>query len=244
LEFSVSRGRHPRRIKSAPPDEATAKKYLFVWQPKDLYHHRESYPIINSQNFFANDRPLELEVGCGVGEFLCDLALSKPLINFIGIELSFKSIYKAVEIAADLGLDNIRFIRADVRLTYPLWPSASLQTIYLHFPDPCYKKKYRKNRILNEAFLDLVYRTLQPGGQFSVMTDQEPFFMDMLALVEADNRFEKLHDERFLIGFEEGLKSRYQKIWESRGLTTRRFLLQKPPDDPAVEPAAAEEIIA
>jgi tRNA G46 methylase TrmB len=91
---------------------------------------------------------------------------------------------------------------------------------------------------MNDTFLDQVHRALVPGGQLSVMTDQEPFFMDMLATVEADPRFEKMHPERYLIGFEDGIKSRYQKIWESRGLTTLRFLLQKP-----IAPAEADELL-
>jgi tRNA (guanine-N7-)-methyltransferase len=223
----MARGKHPRYLKFGPLDESTIQHYLLRWHSEELYSRPETFPLLDSNHLFTNGYPLELEIGCGTGEFLCSLAQKDPQANFVGVEISLKPLLKAVDTVSSLALHNIRFIRANFHLMYPLLVPDSLRAVYLHFPDPSYKTKHRKRRILNSAFLDQMHRALIPEGRMSVMTDQEEFFMDMLALIEQDARFEKTHQERYLIGFENDTKSRYQHLWESRGLPTLRFEVQR-----------------
>src|SRR5438128_1490010 len=96
-----------RHVKFTPPDEQTASKYLFVWHARELYHRPDQFPRIASEHLFWDERPLELEIGCGTGEFLCGLAAREPAANFVGIDISLKSLYAAVENARSLSLDNI-----------------------------------------------------------------------------------------------------------------------------------------
>lgn len=216
-----------RHLKPAPPDEETARKYLLEWPSAELYHSPEKFPRVSSMGLFGNDLPLEVEIGCGTGEFLVSLAERDPGANFVGVDISLKSLWIAVEKARSRGLDNIRFVKASVLLVYPLLVPGSLRAIYLHFPDPCLHPKYRPRRLFTPAFLDNVHRALAPEGQLSVMTDVPVLFEKMLAVAEADERFEKAHPERFLVGFDEGAKSRYQAIWERHGAAPLRFLLRK-----------------
>lgn len=215
-----------RRVPFRPPDKETGDRYLMHWHSGELYHHPEQFPRLNSEQLFNNQKPLELEVGCGTGEFLNHLAEANPGTNYIGLDISVKSLYAAVAHASGHKLENIRFIRAGIQQVYALLEEDSLQTVYLHFPDPYLHPKYRKRRIFGPAFLDSMHRALVPGGLLSVMTDNHELFDMILKAIEPDSRFERTHDERYLTGSAWERKSRYQVAWERRGRVPLRFLVR------------------
>jgi tRNA (guanine-N7-)-methyltransferase len=232
-ETHVSRRHLNRSFRSRIPDEETARKYLLRLSGRQLYHEPCSLPRIASADLFGDDRPLELEVGCGTGEYLCSLADREPGANFLGVELHLRSLHRAVGIASALGLGNIIFVRADFTLMYPLLAPSSLRALYLHFPDPNMEPRFHKRRIFSESFLNEAHRALAPEGRLSVMTDHREFFSDMLALAERDERWGRSHEERYLVGFEVPVKSRYQRIWEGHGMPTLRFELVRREDTTA-----------
>ena len=204
-----------RHTKASTPDASTASKYLLHWHTGDLYRTVESFPTLTSQALFSDDHPLDLEIGCGTGEFLCGLAAERPGVNFVGLDINLKSLFVGVEIARSLSLANIKFIKGPIQFVYPLMPPDSLRSVYMHFPDPLLRPKYRKRKVLNEEFLRHLSDALQPGGLFSIVTDNVEFFEDVLALVEESYYFRKTHAERYLTGFEPHAKSRYQLYWEA-----------------------------
>lgn len=216
-----------RTFRAPVPDAATESKYLRQLSGRQLYLQPCSLPKVTSPDLFGNEVPLELEVGCGTGEYLCSLAESEPEANFVGIDIHLRSLCGAVEAARGLGLDNILFIRANFSLMYPLLVSGSLRAIYLHFPDPTVEPRFRKRRIFSQRFLDAAWNALVPGGHLSVMTDHRQCFFEMLALAEQDERWGRAHEERYLVGFEHSVKSRYQRIWEGHGIPTLRFELRR-----------------
>jgi tRNA (guanine-N7-)-methyltransferase len=201
--------------------------YLLSYLPATLYHEWQTLPGITAHELFDNAAPLELEIGCGSAEFLCTLAEKAPATNFVGIDISARSLLKAVEIAFELGLQNIKFINADFHLMYPLLRSNALSAVYLHFPDPHLKARCQKRRLFNETFLNALSTTLVDDGLLSVMTDVEAFFCEMLQLIEQDTRFSKVHPQRYLIGFEPAVKSHFQRLWEQHGESVLRFEVRK-----------------
>jgi tRNA (guanine-N7-)-methyltransferase len=215
------------RHRTCPPDTRALALYLRRWPGERLYRDPDTFPRITSTCLFGNDRPLELEIGCGSADFLCDLARRNPERNFVGLDISTKSLHQAVATAAKVALDNILFLKADFRLVYPLLVPGSLRAAYLHFPDPATRTRYRHRRIFSGKFLDAMSCSLVPGGRLSVMTDHEPYFMELLTLAERDDRWRKTHEERYLTGFETEAKSKFQHLWESQGLPTLRFELAK-----------------
>jgi tRNA (guanine-N7-)-methyltransferase len=104
------------------------------------------------------------EVGCGTAEFLCSLAAKEPSDNFVGVDVSSRSLYKAVEIAASLALENIRFIHADMARLYPLLEPLALRRVYVHFPGPNMRPKFRRRKIVTPLFLDLSTRPSCQGA--------------------------------------------------------------------------------
>lgn len=225
------------RMKTGPPDEWTAEKYLLWLSGWRLHHEPETLPRLDSDSLFGNDRPLEMDVGCGTGEFLCALACDDPEANFVGVELHQKSLYRAVEIAVSESLENVLFVSADFHLVYPLLVTGSLRSVYLNFPDPGMKRRYRKRRIFSEKFLDEMVRVLEPGGGLRVTSDHEEYFFEMLALAERDGRWRRAHEERFLLGGpDSGARSRFQRKWEeAHGRQALRFEFVKPDPGASLE---------
>ena len=213
----MSKGRQIGRVKFLPPSPETAKKYLRYWRSKDLYYSPEAFPKINSRSFFGIEQSLHLEIGCGTGEYICALAERNKDEYFIGIDYSRRAIYYAVETARRKALENIIFIQADFKRTYHLLEEESLKKVYLHFPDPNYGKKHIKDRVFEPHFLDHMHLALTASGQLSVVTDQEDLFMDMLAIAEADPRFEKKHAERYLTTFDPIEKSEVRHLSNPTG---------------------------
>jgi tRNA (guanine-N7-)-methyltransferase len=221
----------PRRSldrKKAPAlDERTAARYLLELPGDRLYREPLAFPRISSASLFRNERPMELEIGCGNGEFLCSLARRDHETNFVGVEVKRKSVLEAVARASSADLDNIIFLRANFRLLYPLLTPGSLGAVYLHFPDPNTRARFRKHRIFSDRFLREMHTATTSDGRISVMTDHEGSFTEMLRLAEGDERWEKNHAQRYLVGFETENRSRFQRIWEGHGLPTLRFELVK-----------------
>lgn len=215
------------RINAEPPDEVTAQKYFRFWVQGELYFHPEKFPRLTSANFFGNDHPLELEVGPGTCEWLLSVAAQNPDINYLAIDVYAKALYKGIELAVEQGTENVFFIRAPIQFTYPLLEANSLQTVYMHYPDP-YLRSRGQHKIFNQEFLDAFHRALQPGGTMSIMSDHRELFLDeMLPLIEADPRWHKLHEQRYLLGFDPDTRSRYQKLWEKHDVEPLRFIVQK-----------------
>lgn len=223
----MSRGRRISRVKFISPSNLTAEKYLREWKNKELYHHPENFPAISKASLFNQQGVLDLEIGCGTGEFLNAKAQANPDYTYVGMEISRRAIYYAVHHANKQKLNNILYIKTDVKLTYPLFVPNALQNIYINFPDPNYGSRNLKHRIFTSKFLDAVYPALVTTGKIIVVTDQHPFLTDMLEIAENDSRFKKTHEERFLTTFNPIVKTRYQKAWERFKRPVFRFELQK-----------------
>jgi tRNA (guanine-N7-)-methyltransferase len=216
-----------RQIRPRPLDDQEIERYLRVYDAKSLYHHPETFPRICSRPIFGNSAPLELEVGCGTAEFLCSLASREPEVNFIGVDIARRPLQKAVAAASSLRLANVRFLHGNFARMYPLLEPCSLRRVYVHFPDPHARPKFRQRKLVTPVLLDAIHLALVPGGELSLMTDHAALFQEMLAVVEADSRFHTTHAERCLIGFEPAVKSRFQRIWERHGLPILRLEVRK-----------------
>lgn len=222
----MSRGRQIVRLK-ARPLSAEAKSLLLDWESGELHRSPENFYPLDSEHLFGNHKPLVVEIGPGSGDFLCDQASSHLDSNFLGIEVSHRAAAACATLGADLGLENLRVLRADFKLLKPLLPDDGWTKVYLHFPDPPHKNGDQKRRIFDQGFLDSVLATLLPKGEISVASDRPGFLMQMRDLAEKDHRFQFTHSEPYLEGLESPVKSKFQRFWERKGILPIRFILQK-----------------
>jgi tRNA (guanine-N7-)-methyltransferase len=135
---------------------------------------------------FGRSAPLEVEVGSGKGLFLQAAAERDPTHNFLGIEIATKYARFAAARAARRGLTNAVMVHGDAQPIFAdLLPGRSLAAVHVYFPDPWWKKRHEKRRVLNEPFARNVERVLQPGGSLHYWTDVRERYDETLALLAA-----------------------------------------------------------
>ena len=136
---------------------------------------------------FGNADPVCLEIGFGNGESLAAMAAANADRNYIGIEVHGPGVGQLLLRAEHAACRNLRIIRHDaVEVLDRMIPSASLDAIYLFFPDPWHKKRHHKRRLVQPAFVDALARVLRPGGIFHAATDWEHYAQHMLQVLSAD----------------------------------------------------------
>lgn len=162
--------------------------------PRDLFPHFRTVSELPEQfrwsEFFGNDRPVELDIGCGRGMFLVNAATNHPERNWLGIELDYtegrrtarRLKKRLMEHARVLGGDAKEFLRKHV-------PPHSVSAAHVYFPDPWWKRKHKKRRLVNEEFADLLARVIQPGGWLHSWTDVEEYFGVISALMNHHAEF-------------------------------------------------------
>ena len=124
---------------------------------------------------FGRAAPLQVDLGCGDGSFLCELAHLHQDKNFLGIERLVGRVAKACRKASPL--DNVRVLNVESSYAVGyLLPKASVETFYLLFPDPWPKRRHQRRRIVRLDFLDSIHRALEPGGSLHIATDQLDYF--------------------------------------------------------------------
>lgn len=223
----MAHGRRIGRFKSKHPNRETVQKYLFQWHSRDLYRHPGQFPRLTRQELFGAPGMLTLEIGCGTGEYLIDLAMRNAGRVFLGVDTSRRAITFAVDMAAKRKLNNIKFVLADAKLLYPLLVEDTLEQVIFHFPDPNYGGKNRKQHIFTREFLRHFHSALAPEGTLSVVTDEEKLFFEMLQLAEQETKFTKAHAERYLDHFEPQVESRFHRAWQRLEKPLYRFILKK-----------------
>ncbi len=119
---------------------------------------------------------VELEVGCGRGTFLSQMASHHPTTFYIGIEKFVEIIARAATLALDQHIENIRFIHTDIGRSLDLFPPESMHTIYLNFSDPWPRRRNEIKRLTHARHLAVYRHILQKNGILELKTDNSPFF--------------------------------------------------------------------
>lgn len=130
--------------------------------------------------------PVELEIGPGRGGFLFERLAAVPELCLLGFEIRRKwaTIVDDKLRSAGLGA-RARVFSEDARVALPRLPAASLSRIYIHFPDPWWKKRHEKRLVVNPTLLPNVARALVPGGELFVQTDVEDRAAEYQAAIDA-----------------------------------------------------------
>ncbi len=135
---------------------------------------------------FSREAPLHVEVGCGKGLFLTKAALGSPDRNFLGIEVSRKYARFAAARLAKAGLANAKMVHGDALAIFrDVLTDACAEAVHVYFPDPWWKERHKRRRVMNEAFLRDAARVLAPGGRLHFWTDVAEYFQTSLELITA-----------------------------------------------------------
>jgi tRNA (guanine-N7-)-methyltransferase len=170
-------------------------------------------------------RPLEVDLGCGDGSFLLGMARHYPERDFLGVERLLGRVRKDCKKITRQGLTNVRVLRLESRYVSEwLLPEAAVSRLHLLCPDPWPKVRHHRRRLVQVEFLEAVWRSLVPGGEFLFMTDHEEYFQWAVEKVEEFGKFERLEwtEDSFFYP-----KTDFQQLWESEGKSMWRLRCRK-----------------
>lgn len=143
-------------------------------------------PLI-AREFFASEAPFEVEVGSGKGLFMQTACESHPDRNFLGIEMARKYARFAAARLAKRELANGKMIGGDgLRLFREFLTDESVDAVHVYFPDPWWKDRHRKRRVMKPEFLRDIQRVLVHGGSLHFWTDVEEYFHTTLEMIAAE----------------------------------------------------------
>ncbi|NLT58079.1 MAG: tRNA (guanosine(46)-N7)-methyltransferase TrmB [Clostridiales bacterium] len=159
----------PRKRKNLDPRMEAASAVL-VGQPEQ---HRGAWRALFGAPPHA---PLDLELGCGKGAFICELARREQGRCLIAFDKVPEVLVLALEKAVEAGLSNLRFVLGDAAFLDNYFAPGEVSRLYLNFCDPWPKSRQAKRRLTHRSFLAAYMRLLGPGGELHFKTDNRPLF--------------------------------------------------------------------
>ncbi len=178
----------------------------------------------NALEAFGDTKPVHLEIGCGKGQFIIELASRHPEINFIAVEKTPNVIVTAVENAISCGITNVRFINCAAEYLEDYFDEGSIERLYLNFSCPFPKNRDSKHRLTHENYLKIYKKILKPTAEIFMKTDNSKFFeftinsMSGFGYTLKNVTFD-LHNS----GFEGNIITEYEKRFSDMGMPIFRL---------------------
>tara|TARA_Y100001968_G_scaffold136503_1_gene124560 strand:+ start:14058 stop:14732 length:675 start_codon:yes stop_codon:yes gene_type:complete len=146
---------------------------------------------------FENDQlPIHLDIGCAKGKFLLEMASLDTKSNYLGIEIRKSLITSAQEERNRLELNNLQFLYCNANVSLESWISNlredCLQKVSIQFPDPWFKRRHFKRRVLQPSLLLSLIKSFNPGAQLFIQSDILGLIQSMINLIEASECFSKV----------------------------------------------------
>lgn len=209
------------------------------------------------EQYFHNDNPIVLELGCGKGEYTVGLARVYPNINFIGVDIKGARIYTGAKQALEEGLDNVAFLRTSIEIIDRFFSEDEVQEIWLTFSDPQMKNVHK--RLTSTFFMNRYRHFLIDGGIVHLKTDSNFLFTYTTYMVNVNQlpvlfRTEDLYGNELSEGrvaenqMDEktreilGIHTYYENQWIERGLNIKYMKFQLPREGELVEPDVEIEL--
>lgn len=188
------------------------KHYLSI---KPFIHWQQTERPINWDERFGRTGPVEVEIGFGNGAYLVKNAQNNPERNFVGIEVAWASVRRALRRINQLSVHNVRLLLVDTRvaLEYLIAPH-SLDRAYTLFPMPWPKKKHIKFRLFSQEFLKLLNNRLTADGDARVVTDHEEYAQWIQEQVPGTG-FSVDENETSAV-----FETKYERKWQDQGQET------------------------
>ena len=195
--------------------------------------------------YFKNDNPIVLELGCGRGEYTVGLAERNPNKNYIGIDIKGARMWAGAKQAELAGIKNVAFLRTNIEIISHFFAPDEVAEIWITFPDPQMKKATK--RLTSTYFMARYRQLLRPDGIIHLKTDS-PFLYTYTQAMVKENQYPILVDTDDLYGDEamrllgeeaseaRALQTHYEHQWLDRGLTIKYIAWQLPAEPQLIEP--------
>jgi len=208
------------------------------------------------EQYFKNDNPIVLELGCGKGEYTVGLAKRYPQMNFIGVDIKGARMWTGATQAIQEGLKNVAFLRTNIEVIDRFFSPGEVQEIWLTFSDP--QMKNPRKRLTSTYFMNRYRHFLVDGGIIHLKTDSNFLFTYTTYMVEKnhlplDFRTENLYAHVSsdsiaatsiaatpiatpIAAKAASIQTYYEQMWIDRGLDIRYMLFHLPHEGELVEP--------
>ena len=148
------------------------------------------------------EKPLHLDIGCGWGRFLQEIAQQEPDWNYLGLEIREPLVDLALKTRDELGLQNLHYIFCNANNSLqPLLsslPAGVLQRVSIQFPDPWFKKRHQKRRVVKPELVMELAEYLVKDGIVFLQSDVEPVAAQMRSMFAANHHFRQVHETEWL----------------------------------------------
>lgn len=138
-------------------------------------------------DYFKNNNPIVLELGCGKGEYTVGLAKRYPGKNFIGVDVKGNRIWTGAKMALEDKMGNVAFIRTRIDFIESCFERSEVDEIWITFPDPQPLKTTIRQRLTNMIFLNRYKHILSENGVVHLKTDSEPFYEYSREVIRENN---------------------------------------------------------
>lgn len=163
--------------------------------PLSPYYLQTPQPLEIEKVFVKPKSPLHLDIGSARGRFILKMAEIEKNTNFLGVEIREPLVEEANRLAKEKNLDNLHYEFCNAMISLDKFlvnlPENLLQTVTIQFPDPWFKKKHAKRRMVNEQITETLARHLINGGRVFIQTDIEFLAVEMFELFRQNQGFEE-----------------------------------------------------
>ncbi|SDJ75226.1 tRNA (guanosine(46)-N7)-methyltransferase TrmB [Alkalibacterium thalassium] len=167
---------------------------------------------------FEKAQPLHIEIGCGKGRFIIEMAKRYPEINFIGIELQTSVIVSALEKQIDEELPNLQLMQVNAKDLREYFEAGEVDRIYLTFSDPWPKNRHEKRRLTYKSFLSVYETILNDKGELHFKTDNQKLFeYSLTSFSKYDAVLEKVYLDLHNSDVEDNVMTEYEEKFSKKG---------------------------
>lgn len=183
------------------------------------------------EQYFHNDNPIVLELGCGKGEYTVGLAKHYPDRNFIGVDIKGARMWTGATQATKEGLQNVAFLRTNIEIIDRFFAPDEVDEIWLTFSDP--QMKNPRKRLTSTYFMNRYRRFLKDNGLIHLKTDSNFLFTYTTYMVEKNHlplnfRTEDLYGPESGDPVAASIQTYYEQMWIDRGLNIRYMKFHLP----------------
>ena len=203
---------------------AEMKSFDNVIEPKTVEVKAKEYPLKGKwkKEFFNNNNPIVLELGCGKGEYTVGLAIKFPGKNFIGIDIKGARIWRGAKTAYENKIPNASFLRTRIEFIKSFFSENEVDEIWITFPDPHPKRQNSSKRLTSPHFINSYRSFLKNNGIVHLKTDNLELYNYTYAIAK-HNDFEIISatDDLYSGKTENdilSIRTHYENIFLSQGI--------------------------